>query len=187
MELRIVAATEFRNWCNAPLGCRVRRRDLRELNMKKLALAVVALAAFTGSASAADMAARPMKAPPAVAPVYNWTGFWISGGFGYGLMDIDHSVTSAAAPFVAFDIGQDHGGRGWLGKVGAGADYQFAGPFGSWVVGVFADGTVVGHQGQYGFVCPGGCAGPFNYVGQQKHDWSWVSVAASATSLSRAS
>jgi outer membrane immunogenic protein len=142
--------------------------------MKKLALAVVALAASIGSASAADMAARPMKAPPPpIAAVASWTGLWISGGFGYGLMDIDHSVTSAAAPFVAFDIGQDHGGRGWLGKVGAGADYQFAGPFGSWVVGVFADGQWSDIKGQYGFACPGGCAGPFNYVGQQKHDWAW--------------
>ena len=54
--------------------------------MKKLVLALASLALFTGSAVAADMA---VKAPPPVAaPVYNWTGFWISGGIGYGLADL---------------------------------------------------------------------------------------------------
>jgi outer membrane immunogenic protein len=142
--------------------------------MRKLALAVTALAAFGGQAIAADMAARPMKAPPApVAMVQSWTGLWISGGFGYGLMDIDHSVRDVVAPFPIFDIGQDHGGRGWLGKVGVGGDYQFQGPFGSWVVGVFADAQWSDIKGNYGFVCPGGCAGPFVYQGQLKNDWSW--------------
>ena len=134
--------------------------------MKKLVLALTALAAFTGSASAADMAARPMKAPPApVVAVQSWTGLWISGGFGYGLMDIDHSVTGPVAPFPVFDIGQDHGGRGWLGKVGAGAVYQFSGPFGSWVAGVFADGQWSDIKGNYGTI---------GIVGQLKHDWAWA-------------
>ena len=89
--------------------------------MKKFLLALTAVAAFSGSASAADLAARPYKAPPPVATAYNWTGLWISGGFGYGLLDYDHSVTGATAPFPIFDAGHDNGGRGWLGKVGAGA------------------------------------------------------------------
>jgi outer membrane immunogenic protein len=51
--------------------------------MKKFLLALTAVAAFSGSASAADLAARPYtKAPAPVAAAYNWTGFWISGGFG---------------------------------------------------------------------------------------------------------
>jgi outer membrane immunogenic protein len=142
--------------------------------MRKLALALAAIGALTGSASAADMAARPMKAPPPpIAAVQSWTGLWISGGFGYGLMDIDHSVTDAFAPFPIFDIGQDHGGRGWLGKIGAGLDYQFAGPFGSWVVGAFADAQWSDIKGKYGFVCPGGCFGPLAFQGQLKNDWSW--------------
>src|SRR5262245_44563983 len=142
--------------------------------MKKLALALAAFAALTGSASAADLAARPMKAPPPPAPVYNWTGFWISGGFGYGLMDVDHSVTGPVAPFPVFDFGQDHGGRGWLGKVGAGLDYQFAGPMGAWVIGAFADGQWSNIRGNYGYSGPGGCVGPFNLVGQLENDWSWA-------------
>ena len=54
--------------------------------MKKFLLALVATAAFTGSALAADLAARPYtKAPAPMAPVYNWTGFYIFGGVGGGL------------------------------------------------------------------------------------------------------
>ncbi len=71
--------------------------------MKKFIFALTALAALSGSASAADLAARPYKAPvPVAAPVSNWTGFWISGGIGYGLFDVDHSVTGQAAPFAFF-------------------------------------------------------------------------------------
>jgi outer membrane immunogenic protein len=142
--------------------------------MKKFLLALTAVAAFSGSASAADLAARPYKAPPPVATAYNWTGLWISGGFGYGLLDYDHSVTGPNAPFPIFDAGHDNGGRGWLGKVGAGADYQFAGPFGSWVVGAFGDYSFSDIKGQSTIFCPGGCAGPFEFSGQFKHDWSWA-------------
>jgi outer membrane immunogenic protein len=157
------------------LGLSVSTPRFEGLNMKKLVLALTALAAFTGSASAADMAARPMKAPPApVVAVQSWTGLWISGGFGYGLMDIDHSVTGPVAPFPVFDIGHDNGGRGWLGKVGIGGDYQFAGPMGSWVIGAFADAQFSDIKGNYSFNCPGGCLGPTGYAGQLKNDWSWA-------------
>jgi outer membrane immunogenic protein len=143
--------------------------------MKKLMLALTALAAFTGSAVAADLPARTYsKAPAPVVAVQSWTGLWISGGFGYGLMDIDHSVTGPVAPFPAFDIGHDNGGRGWLGKFGVGGDYQFAGPMGNWVVGAFADAQFSDIKGNYSFNCPGGCLGPTGYIGQLKNDWSWV-------------
>src|SRR5262249_9374105 len=98
---------------------------LEGLNMKKLALALAAVAAFAGQAIAADMPARITKAPVAAPlPVASWTGFWVSGGFGYGLYDIDHSTVSTAIPPTIFDVGHDNGGRGWLGKVGVGGDYQ---------------------------------------------------------------
>ena len=58
--------------------------------------------------------------------------------------------------------------------MGAGADYQFAGPFGSWVVGAFGDYSFSNIQGQSTIFCPGGCAGPFEFSGQFKHDWSWA-------------
>jgi outer membrane immunogenic protein len=96
-----------------------------------------ALTAFlgAGSALAADLPARAYTAPAAVAaPVQNWTGFYVGGGFGYGLMDVEtRSFAPGFAPLAATN--GDTGGRGWLGRVQAGYDAQFA----SWVVGVFGD------------------------------------------------
>jgi outer membrane immunogenic protein len=110
------------------------------------------------------------------APVYNWTGFWISGGVGYALADVNTSVTSATFPLTVFDSGHDLGARGWLGKVGAGYDYQFSGFLGSWVIGVFADGSWSDIKGQDSFLCPAvGCNSfAFGFAGQQQNDWSWA-------------
>ena len=146
--------------------------------MKKFLLALTAAAAFTGSAVAADLPARTYsKAPaPVVGPVANFTGLWISGGFGYGLAQYETNVTSVAVvPPVVFDFGHDTGLRGWLGKVGVGYDYQFAGPLGQWVIGAFADGQWSNIKGQNNFTCPGICTGPsVGYTGQLKNDWAWA-------------
>jgi len=143
----------------------------RDQKMKKLALALAITAAFTGSALAADMAPRAYsKAPAPMAAIASWTGFWISGGFGYGLMEYSTSVTNVAGTTV-FDPGHDVGGRGWLGKVGAGYDFQVAGNF---VIGAFADAQRSDIKGQNSFTCPGSCFGPTQgYTGQIKNDWSW--------------
>ena len=104
--------------------------------MKKFLLALVATAAFTGSASAADLAARPYtKAPAPMAPVYNWTGFYIFGGVGGGLWDAD-TFTRDTVTGVPLSIHQTQGGDGWFGTVGAGYDWQFS----NWVFGIFGDG-----------------------------------------------
>src|ERR1039458_5472305 len=139
--------------------------------MKKLVLALSAVAAFTGSALAADLPARTYsKAPAVVAPAPSWTGFWISGGLGYGMMEYQHSETAATAPFALFRPGLDTGGKGWLGKVGLGYDYQFMGNF---VIGAFADAQWSNIAGQTGFACPAICPGAFAYGGPIKNDWSW--------------
>jgi outer membrane immunogenic protein len=105
--------------------------------MKKVLLALTALAAFTGSASAADLGARPYtKAPAPVAPVYNWTGFYIFGGGGGGLWNADSNVQTSPGA-VAITRDQRLGGSGWFGTVGIGYDWQFSG---RWVAGIFADG-----------------------------------------------
>jgi outer membrane immunogenic protein len=145
--------------------------------MKKLAIALTALAAFTAPALAADIARRapPPVAPAPIAYAPSWTGFWISGGFGYGFADFDHSVTSAAVPFpTTFDIGHDNGGRGWLGKVGVGYDFQ-GWPWSNIVIGAFVDGQWSEIKGDYSFNCPTGCLGnPTGQIGQIKNDWSWA-------------
>jgi outer membrane immunogenic protein len=147
---------------------RIRRFNIEELKMKKLVLALTALAAFTGSASAADLAARPYaKAPAPIAPVYNWTGFYIFGGAGGGLWNADSNVrsTGVVGPFGAFGAAgtaltrdQRLGGDGWFGTVGVGYDWQFNG---RWVAGIFADG-------QFGDI-RGSLSDPFFFIeGREK-------------------
>lgn len=100
--------------------------------MKKFLLGSVALIALSTAANAADLAARYTKAP-VVAPVSNWTGFYVNGGLGYGLMSTDqHSTTGG----VVSSLDTRMGGRGYFGTVGLGYDYQLT-P--AWVVGVFGD------------------------------------------------
>jgi outer membrane immunogenic protein len=114
--------------------------------MKKLLVAAAVSATMIGSASAADLGARPYKAPPPVAPVYNWTGFYISGGGGGGLWNADSNVqsTGVVGPLGSFGPAglaltrdQRLGGSGWFGTVAVGYDWQFNG---RWVVGLFGDG-----------------------------------------------
>ena len=64
--------------------------------MKKILVGAIGAVALSMSApaSAADMAARPYtKAPPMVAPIYDWTGFYIGANGGRG-----HSRNCWAAP-----------------------------------------------------------------------------------------
>jgi outer membrane immunogenic protein len=135
--------------------------------MKKLVIALTALAAFTGSAMAADMAPRYTKAPPPVAPVYNWTGFYVFGGGGGGLWAADQHVvnTFGGTPLT---VDQRQGGSGWFGTVGAGYDWQFNT---SWVAGVFADGQFGSIKGtiQDPFLGPN-----FGFSSTQKLEDSWA-------------
>ena len=119
--------------------------------MKKYLLALAALATCAGSAFAADLPARTYtKAPAAVAPVATWTGCYVGGGVGYGLWDQENTsfnTFSALGPSVApfFPAGAQitdtstTGGKGWLGRVGAGCDYQFGLGAQQFVIGGFAD------------------------------------------------
>ncbi|WP_454624858.1 outer membrane protein [Bradyrhizobium cenepequi] len=54
--------------------------------MRKFLLATVGLVASVGMAAPASAADMPVKAvpPPVVAPVYNWTGFYIGANGGWG-------------------------------------------------------------------------------------------------------
>jgi outer membrane immunogenic protein len=86
-----------------------------------------------GAAGAADL---PVKAPANKAPppvIYNWTGFYVGAGFGYGMFNLDSSLTNNG---VVESENVTSAGRGLFGTLGVGFDYQFAGRF---VAGVFAD------------------------------------------------
>ena len=105
--------------------------------MKKLLVATAAAVAIAtaGTAGAADL---PVKAPPMVAPpvVYTWTGCYLSGGGGYGMWNQDHFLFDVDPRIGQITPQDTAGGRGWLGRVGGGCDYQF---YSNFVVGVFGD------------------------------------------------
>jgi outer membrane immunogenic protein len=90
--------------------------------MKKFLLATVALA-MIGAAlpvHAADLGARAPyynKAPAYMAPIYNWTGFYVGGHIG-GAFSSDNNFSGLAT-------GNNGNGR-FLGGVQVGADWQFA-------------------------------------------------------------
>jgi outer membrane immunogenic protein len=102
-----------------------------------------------------------------MAPVYNWTGFYIFGGGGGGLWAADsNSQTFPGAP-VALSRDQRLGGSGWFGTVGIGYDWQFGG---NWVAGLFGDG-------QFGDI-RGSLTDSFNFVeGREKLRTSYAAGA----------
>ena len=137
--------------------------------MGRLSVAVISTisaAAFSHIASAADLPMKtPVKAPDAV--VTNWTGVYVNGGFGYGLWSADTTTVNPSTGACLLCVTQTQGGKGWLGVVGIGYDYQFASNF---VAGVFGDvnfgrlkGTI---QDQ----------GPF-FAGETKEEWAWAAGA----------
>ena len=110
--------------------------------MKKLLLAAVGLMVLAaGPTVAADLGRKaPAYIPPPAPPPPTFTGCYVNGGAGYGLWNIDHS--SSPSIDGAFTAETTSGGRGWLGTVGGGCDYQFgygSGFWSNWVVGAFAD------------------------------------------------
>ncbi|MGA8615802.1 MAG: outer membrane beta-barrel protein [Xanthobacteraceae bacterium] len=98
----------------------------------------IALALASGSALAADLS---LKGPPPAAAL-SWTGCYIDGGVGYGMWNQDHYAETSG--LVAGSVATTDGGRGWLGRVGAGCDYQVS-P--SIVVGAFGDYDWMGLNG----------------------------------------
>jgi outer membrane immunogenic protein len=112
--------------------------------MPKLALRVPVITALLSTPGfAADMA---LKAPPPAPPplVYNWTGFYLGAGYGYGMWNADSTVQT---PSGITDFGTNTaGGKGWLATVVAGYDYQFGDHL---VAGVLADGDLADLHGTF--------------------------------------
>ncbi len=96
---------------------------------------------FAQVASAADLARKAPVAAPMVAPVYNWTGFYVGVHAGWGWNQNDGATTflPSAAAFGAapFSFSNDNDG----GMLGAqiGVNYQVS----NWVFGIEADASWV--------------------------------------------
>jgi outer membrane immunogenic protein len=134
--------------------------------MKSVLLATVTILSLglAGTAGAADLPARtpvykaPMAAP---APVYNWTGFYIMGGGGYGLFDAEATTLNTAGAPVSLTV--DNGGRGYFGTVGGGFDFQFD----KLVLGVFGDVDFSSIKGNFEGLSGAG-------VGSLKQNSAWA-------------
>jgi outer membrane immunogenic protein len=134
--------------------------------MKRVLVASLAVAALSASSAfAADLppASAPYyKAPPP--PVtYSWTGCYLDGGAGYGWSNTDETVS---APGITTAKVTD-GGRGWLGRVGAGCDYQLGGGLSNWVIGAFGDYDFENVHGQNDF-------GSLGATGNEKQNDAWA-------------
>jgi outer membrane immunogenic protein len=95
-------------------------------------IALAAFAAFTSAAYAADMG-LPLKAPPAVAPLPQWTGFYLGanlgGGFGDKWWNCTPALTCDAGPNSSIGTTSMDG---FLGGFQVGYNWQS----GLWVFGV---------------------------------------------------
>lgn len=103
--------------------------------MKKILAGTVVVLGFSGQTFAADIAARPFIKAPVMTPAYNWTGFYLGAGGGYGAY-LSEQRTFAINGLPINDPASNGGGKGWFGTVVAGYDVQFADRF---VAGIFAD------------------------------------------------
>jgi opacity protein-like surface antigen len=97
--------------------------------LKRLLLAAAIVASGAAVASAADLGAQPYAKAPALAPVYDWTGFYIGGNLGGGMassrFDDPCFYCSSATPTAGF----------FTGGAQVGYNYQF----GAGLIGVEAD------------------------------------------------
>lgn len=101
-------------------------------------------ASLSGAAFAADL---PTKAAPSVAPLWNWSGFYVGGHFGYGwaFPEITEDATGTR-------VGNPPRPKGILGGVQVGYNWQS----GRWVYGVEGDFTWSDVKGSANSVVPAG-------------------------------
>jgi hypothetical protein len=121
--------------------------------MKKFLLGTAGLVALSLSApaSAADLAARPYtKAPPMIAPVYDWTGFYIGANGGWGTARNCWDLVNAAGAFLGAEGCHDSSGGTAGGQIG----YRWQ--TGTYVVGLEAQGNWADFKGSNVSLLPGG-------------------------------
>jgi outer membrane immunogenic protein len=147
--------------------------------MRKLFVAAAGLALLSGAALAADLPSAPAYRPPPPLPppppTVSWTGCSLNGGYGYGLWNEDQFLETDPA-HVATSSSVTSGGRGWLGRGGAGCDYQFGvGGLGNFVVGAFGDYDFMNIHGNMQPAAP--ISGLGTITGDQKETGAWYAGA----------
>jgi outer membrane immunogenic protein len=125
-----------------------------------------------GSAMAADMPVKaPLMRPPP--PAFSWTGCYLDAGVGYGMWNQDHSATASLSgsgiPNNFNSLETTNGGRGWLGRFGAGCDYQASS---SWVIGFLGDFDLMDLKGTLNTQL--NSAGGAQIQGDEKESSAWA-------------
>jgi outer membrane immunogenic protein len=105
--------------------------------MKRILGAVMVTAALTAPGLAADLGARTYTKAPVVAPVSNWSGFYVGGNLGYGWGDgnTDFSFLPSPADFGTNNTTLGLRSTGVTGGAQIGYNWQI----GSLVTGLEAD------------------------------------------------
>lgn len=124
-----------------------------------------ALLAAPLAASAADMGVPYTKAPPPPR-VVSWTGCYVDAGYGYGMWNQDEFLSGPGLGGITTASVTD-GGRGWLGRVGGGCDYQLGGGLSNWVIGAFGDYDFENIRGQNDL-------GGAGVTGNEKQNSTWA-------------
>jgi outer membrane immunogenic protein len=105
--------------------------------MKRIVGAVMVTAALTAPGFAADLGARSYTKAPALAPVSNWSGFYVGGnlGYGWGNGNTDFSFLPSPADFGENNTSLKARSTGVTGGAQIGYNWQI----GSLVTGLEAD------------------------------------------------
>jgi outer membrane immunogenic protein len=116
------------------------------------ALAAAAVVGFASMASATDL---PVKAPmytkaPVMAPMYNWTGFYVGANFGYSWGSQDTSLVSGGATLFSEGVHPE--------GVIAGDQIGYNWQVNQWVFGLEADFQGSGQKDDGNYFDPGCCA-----------------------------
>ena len=105
--------------------------------MKRILGTVMVTAALTAPGLAADLGARTYTKAPVVAPVSNWSGFYVGGNLGYGWGDGNTDFSFLPSPERFGDNNTTLGARS-TGVTG-GAQFGYNWQIGSLVTGLEAD------------------------------------------------
>lgn len=151
--------------------------------MKEIVAALFTVALSAATASAADLSPRTYtKAPAVVAPIYNWTGFYVGLNAGGAWNESNVTTTTLTPPVAYFSptstpaialVGNQNINRsGFTGGATAGYNWQVGGA----VLGVETDFNYFGIRGSSTGTALYPCCAPttFTVNSSESTDWLWT-------------
>ena len=142
--------------------------------MKRILGTVMVTAALTAPGLAADLGARTYTKAPVVAPVSNWSGFYIGGNLGYGWGDGNSDFSFLPTP-VDFNVNNATLGARSTGVTG-GAQLGYNWQIGSLVTGLEADiqgSSINGSARATSIIASTGAPDPNGSFLTSEHKLSW--------------